>query len=679
MSLSTSRRTESALVLLILVVAAVLRLGWPGLTEFKADEARLLALALDMAQGGQFALRGISSSVGFPNFPMSVWVYAMPLLVWPHVYAATLFTGLLNVLALLGCYWFVRRYWGVGAAMAATIMLAVSPWAIVFSRKIWAQNLLPPFVMMWAISAALAFVERRPKFIWLHFLALAIAVQIHLAAVVLVPATVIFLIVFRRRVEWKMALLGVGLAALTAVPFAVYLWRNTGQVNLAQRLGQATASQVDLDSFRYTWMIGLGVDIHSLAGPQAFADYLARIPAMSPVYWLWGALILAGTAWLAWRVWRRWRGRAQAEVQPAETGLIVLLWLWLPPLFFVWHSTPVFLHYFVAVLPAPTIVAGVAFSRVLHWLPHLFRQRQTTLRVTQGAGWALLLATAAAQLWAWAVLLALLGSRATPGGFGVPVAMRLQAVERARTMLATTGAEEVLVVSEGDSPAVDEQPAIYDTLLRQVPHRFVDIDRSALFPGTPVVVLLEEDDGRHNNVTGLYLEAYQAGGESVPPGQQVRLREEEGVLRVLALPGEAAPAPDLAFDEPYLLANWVSLFGYDEPVIREDETAVWRIHWRPGDNPDPASYHFFNHLLDKQGNRVAQADAAAFSPQQWQQGDTVISRFILPWPREADPPFTMRVGMYTYPALEPVLLLDVAGNPYTDAAEIKLPSAEIGG
>jgi hypothetical protein len=246
-------------------------------------------------------------------------------------------------------------------------------------------------------------------------------------------------------------------------------------------------------------------------------------------------------------------------------------------------------------------------------------------------------------------------------------------------MLAATGAEEVLVVSKGDSPDVDERPAIYDTLLRQVPHRFVDIDRSALFPGTPAVVLLEEDGGEDADVTELYLEAHRAGGESVPPGQQVRLRAGEGVLHVLALPGEAVPAPDFVFDEPYLLANWVSLFGYDRPVIREDETAVWRIYWHPGGNLDPASYHFFNHLLDGQGNRVAQADAAAFSPQQWRPGDTVISRFVLPWPHEADPPFTMRVGMYTYPALEPVLLLDVAGNPYTDAAEIELPSAETGG
>ena len=72
-----SRRVEMLLLAFILLLAGVLRLGWPGLTEFKADEAGLLALALEMVQDHRLAWRGISSSVGFPNFPMSVWLYAL--------------------------------------------------------------------------------------------------------------------------------------------------------------------------------------------------------------------------------------------------------------------------------------------------------------------------------------------------------------------------------------------------------------------------------------------------------------------------------------------------------------------------------------------------------------------------------------------------------------------------
>ena len=106
------KRRELIILLLILVVAALVRLGRPDMTEFKADEGRLLTAALTM-RDGEFALRGISSSVGFPNAPVSVWLYALPLVVWPHPYAATLFTGLLSVVAVGGTYWLGRRYMGV--------------------------------------------------------------------------------------------------------------------------------------------------------------------------------------------------------------------------------------------------------------------------------------------------------------------------------------------------------------------------------------------------------------------------------------------------------------------------------------------------------------------------------------------------------------------------------------
>ena len=76
-----------------------------------------------------FPLRGISSSVGFPNFPMSVWLYALPLFISPHPYAATLFTGLLNTLSVAASYWLVRRYWGPTAAIAAALLYATNPWA----------------------------------------------------------------------------------------------------------------------------------------------------------------------------------------------------------------------------------------------------------------------------------------------------------------------------------------------------------------------------------------------------------------------------------------------------------------------------------------------------------------------------------------------------------------------
>ena len=85
-------------------------------------------------------------------------------------------------------------------------------------------------------------------------------------------------------------------------------------------------------------------------------------------------------------------------------------------------------------------------------------------------------------------------------------------------------------------------------------------------------------------------------------------------------------------------------------------------------------FHFFNHLLLADGTRVAQADAAAFSARDWRTADEVHSFFAA---RAPDPNAIaqLRVGMYTYPDLANVPLLDALSNPQADAATIVWPPA----
>lgn len=643
-------RREVAVLAIILLIAAVVRMGWPGLTEFKADEARLYSLALAMSDG-QFALRGISSSVGFPNFPMSVWLYSLPLFVWPHPYAATIFTGLLNTLAVAVTYWLARRTWGVSAALVAALMFAVSPWAVIYSRKIWAQNLLPLFVVGWGAAASLALVERRRPFIALHVLCLAVAVQLHLAAAALVPASLLLLGVFRRRIDWRWLAVGLVVALSTAAPFLIYLFGRDPLATLVALPGGSGGDGVrlSLDSLRYGLMVTIGSDIHSLAGPAAFRDYLALVPGMGVVRWLWAGLVAAAVVWMIVLI------RRNHHDPRAETGLIWLVWLAAPVLAFAWEWTEVYPHYLIATFPAAYLLAGAAMGE---WF------RQSSLR-TRG-GWALGL-TATAQLYAVVALLLFLGGRATPGGFGTPLAMKLRAAERATALVGSGAAAEVIIAGRGDSPAQDEFPAEYDALLAGVPRRFADLDGTALFPAAAAVVLA--DAGLTGPEAGM-ADVYREAAESV---EAVVLREGEGELLVMVVPPAAAAAPDRPLDPPPLLANWVRLLGTSGPDDPHgDGRLLWKVHWRTADNPDPSDYHFFNHLLDGTGARVAQVDAPAFDGDQWRAGDVVVSQFVFYPPPAAQGPLLMRVGMYRYPDMSPALLLDEAANPYADALEVPL-------
>ncbi len=61
---------------------------------------------------------------------------------------------------------------------------------------------------------------------------------------------------------------------------------------------------------------------------------------------------------------------------------------------------------------------------------------------------------------------------------------------------------------------------------------------------------------------------------------------------------------------------------------------------------------------------MGQADGAGFPSADWRAGDTVLTWFDIAISSDAPPPpYSVRVGMYTYPGVANVQLIDVAGNP----------------
>ncbi|MCB8987001.1 MAG: hypothetical protein H6661_04555 [Ardenticatenaceae bacterium] len=87
---------EAAALLLILLLAAWLRLGWPGVNSFGFDEARVSDMALQMAREGKFAALGMQSSTGVPNFAATVWFFALPYAISTNPLVATSLVAPLN-------------------------------------------------------------------------------------------------------------------------------------------------------------------------------------------------------------------------------------------------------------------------------------------------------------------------------------------------------------------------------------------------------------------------------------------------------------------------------------------------------------------------------------------------------------------------------------------------------
>jgi 4-amino-4-deoxy-L-arabinose transferase-like glycosyltransferase len=613
---------------LILAVGGLLRMGWPGLTEFKQDEAQLYQLALNLAELKAFPLHGINSSLGLPNAPASVYLFALPLVLWHSPLAATLFVGLLNTASVALAYLLARRYWGRRTALAGALLYACAPWAVIYSRKIWAQDTLPLFVLAYIFAGLLAFVEGRRRWVAAHLFLLFVIIEIHLSGLALAPLTLLLLVVYWRGVDWRYAALGVAAGLLTLLPPLIFAATQPAVAAAGTSIVQqllARPAVISLDSLTLPIMLVLGTDVHSLAGPSAFRAFDASLPNFNWLLALGGLAALAG---LGLALWRWWVGRGAPRPAGVQAAAIVAAWLLMPALYFLRHSTDVFPHYFIILFPAPFLLAGLAFDALLdrwRWL------------------WLVPLALAAGQVWLVLALLNFLASTATPGGFGTPLGLLMRTAQAARA----AGQPEVLVVSEGAQPGLDLAPSVFDVLLGATPHRFVDGRTTAVFPAGPATVLLWPAQVDYGWPVAALYRAW-GGGDW---GQIIPLRQGEGQALIAVSPG-AQPVVPRPLAAPALLANGVVLLGSGRAA------GGWQLWWQaPGPLPGD-HYQVFAHLLDAAGQRLAQVNGPTYPPDAWRAGDLVANRFALP-----EGGSVVQAGMYAYPSLQPVEVLDAADNP----------------
>lgn len=625
---------DLGILICILALAAGLRLGAPDIVEFKRDEANLSLLALDLANGRSFPLLGIGSSVGLPNAPWNVYLLAVPFLFSSSPVIATQFIGLLNVLAVAFTYVFARRYTGRFAAAWAALLYAVSPWGVLFSRKIWAQDMLPIFFLLTLYAGVLAFLEGRRSAQVAFFPLLAITGQIHYGAFVILPAAL--WVCWIGRSTWsRMLALGIGIAIVLTLPYAwgvMQALQSAGGVdalvNLSDGLaaGGGTSLSLTADSLRGASIMIAGTQTHSLAGPEMFRDYLATVPNVNGLLMCLPALVGASAVWLMVRAAR------QRDVRTPVDALL-LLWLVFPVAAFSLNWTQFYIHYLIPMLPAVFLVLGFAGHDMLACLRPGSALARVAVSVCLLGGGALGIAQTGLTI----SLLSYLATHPTPDGFGTP----LRYLMPIRAALLETG-QAVIGDVGGQTLTYDDAPTVWYALLYDAPSvRFVDA-LTQVYPLNASMTLSRQCD-------------------ALPAGQVFWLRPGEGCYHIA--PGQTeVEAPDgLEFVTvppavPRRFANGAEVlrWRWRSPCL----AVVWRIH-----TETTFDYQFAVHFFDSQGERLYVADGLSWWGRYWQTGDVVLRTFCLP---HHDPRIhSAQIGMYTLTS-QTVLnvdLLDTNGLP----------------
>ena len=627
-------------------MAAGLRLGWLGVNSFAFDEARLSLISLEMAQNGVFARVGMPSSAGVPNLPAAAWVFSLPYFFSTDPLVATQFVGLLSMATVAATWWLARRVWGRWAGLIALLYIAASPYGVLYSRSIWAQNLLPVLALGWGWTAFLGATRHKRWAIGLHVFLAGFAFQVHFAGAGLVIGTAYFFLRFRWRRWWLPVLLGGGLALLTLLPFAAEIACCRPDILDQYRTALGHEPQYDLLGFLYTAYLGLGMNWHYLllGDLHPFRAMPLAIGA--------GLLLLAGFAAVIKILVGAYRRLSQET--PAAThsrsailAEIVLIWLVSTPLFFLRHTSPVFIHYQLAALPALALLAGAGVKLLMPQLTESvgesFKPSPTPVRRRAILGGILVFVTLVVAL-GWGSQLAqgldVAGEMGTPNGLGTPLRYTRYAAYD------LPGDDPVLLFAHGDDPNLDGEAAVFEVLWWGRTHRIVQGESLLILPRHPAWLMAT-------------LKPFQAWEELQDLGlaqESITFPRREGLLPYIATYYDdvTEPAGFTMIESPIMLADGAQLEGWKARMVgpRMRISTLWRVVGRP----PAAIYQQFHHLRTEDTlNRDQPATIAdvPVSAHDWQVGDrlVVMGDFFVD---DAGQQFWVDVGHYTLPDLQRV-------------------------
>lgn len=401
----------------LLAVATWLRLWRLDLVEFKGDEAMAAQLAMQWFRGGPLPKAGLMSSVGVTNPPFFIY-YVMPMF-WLSADPAAIAVMLTiqNVLAVALCWYVGRRYIGSIAGIAAAAMFAVSPWAVVYSRKIWAIDIEPLLmVLLWWSLMALT-IGRKPKAIAGVMFICGCLCQNHFAGFAVSAAVLAMLLLLRPRVDWRWATGAVVAAVILVIPYLRYQtehdWADFRQAlktvggqkfqipegitihpltghrlprqehwvhalaimnagEIEDVLGLSTSAQIDRSGI---WRGKEGAD----------AYFNPRVVLFDAVLLLQRVLFVVAWVWLAARAVRnlRWLGRFPfVEVKggaAAGTAWILVLWVAITLAVFYVARLWTLLLYYVILYPTHFVAVGIFVQEIA---------KRVAQRVTRMLFWA---------------------------------------------------------------------------------------------------------------------------------------------------------------------------------------------------------------------------------------------------------------------------------------------------
>lgn len=344
---------QSRFLFLFIIAAALLfRITYLSLIEFKTDEAINLFLASRPVFGHPFPPGSNASSVGILNPPL--FNYLMFPIVLLTLYPPTIsfFIGLINAVSVGLFFLFVKKYYGRVAGFSASLLLAFSPWLIIYSRKLWPQDIIVPFMMLLLFSLHKIAVEKKHVFWFMYILSFLALFQLHQSTIFFLALITLPLIASCRKFPLLPIVSGFVIGSLPIVPFVLYeLHTGCPDCTALNSLGERFSFHSFYTFLRPLQIVGAGNFQFILGDNMATLakDYQLAYQARKLLYIEY--LLLPLSAYIFWKKYIHLR-------------FLVYATFGLPCIYFVLKFAA-FNHYVIILTPLLFLFLGVGFSTVI--------------------------------------------------------------------------------------------------------------------------------------------------------------------------------------------------------------------------------------------------------------------------------------------------------------------------
>jgi len=352
-----------------LLAGLLLRFVHLPLMEFKADEFDVLVRAYRNAHGIEFVKASIPSSVGLFNPPFFVWLLSFPAVITSDPVLVTAFVAALNVIGMLLLYVFIKRAFSADIALWTTALLATAPWAILYSRKLWPQDVMILFLILfyWSLHAMMR--HYRPWQVYLLFFSLAALTQLHLIAWLIPIILFIFLDVFRVKVRQRDLAGGLLLFALLYVPYVLHQAEFSFEnlLNFLRGNREMLNAKDVLDHLSWTVAATSGLKFTVQIGGEAYAlfstTYRLAFPTVFFLAYAFG--VVAAVPYLlrdAIRRIRSWRHLSSMDSSDRILVLFTVIWIVLVVAYVIIGAPP-YTQYHIIFYPLVPLVFVLALQK----------------------------------------------------------------------------------------------------------------------------------------------------------------------------------------------------------------------------------------------------------------------------------------------------------------------------